>query len=63
MPVDIVSIAYFLGQEMIDLDAVVSGCSRVFSVSIIRVCSLLLVGHSPTASSLDAQVLTKAENR
>ena len=59
MPVNIVLIAYFLGQKMIDLDTTASDCPRIFSSPILRVCSLLLVGHSPAASSLDSQVVTR----
>jgi len=50
MLVNIELIAYFLGQKMIDLDTVVSDCPKVFSASILRVCSLLLVGYSFTAN-------------
>ena len=44
---------------MIDLDTVVSDFPRVFSTSILMVCSLLLVGRSPADSSLDTQVVTR----
>ena len=48
-------IANFLGREMID--TVVSDCYRVFSTSVLRVCSLLLVGHIPTSLSLQHKYL------